>query len=99
MLAIAVSLTFAVAAMLALGVIALTLCQQSSSIMTVIAQAHAARGEKVIVISSAREARSLVAAFAPVVRPARSAGGTATPLTSKRRPTNPFSAGPLCAVA
>lgn len=99
MLAIAVLLTFAVSAMLAMGVIALTLCQQAPSVLAVIAQARAVRGEKEIVFSSAREAKALVAAFEPVVRPRCVSSGTAAPQASKWRPVNSFSAGPLCAVA
>lgn len=99
MLAIATSLTFAISAMLAMGVIALTLRQQAPSVMAVIAQVRAARGEKEIAFSSPREARALIAAFEPVVRPRRVAGGTITPLTSKHRPASPFFAGPRCAAA
>jgi hypothetical protein len=99
MLAIAVSLTFAISATLALGVIALTLRQQAPSVMTVIAQARAARDEKNSVFGSQREAKALVVEFEPTVRTRRVSGGTVTLLTSRRRPANSFSAGPLCAVA
>ena len=98
MLAIAVSLTFAISAMLAMGVIGLTLCQQARSVMAVVAQARAARGEKEIAFSSPREAKALAAAFEPVVRPRRSAG-TVIMLTSNRRPASLSFAGPLCAAA
>jgi hypothetical protein len=99
MLAIAVSLTFAISAMLAMGVIALTLRQQIPSVVAVIAQARAARGEKEIAFSSPREAKALVAAFEPVVRPRRVTESTVTPQTSKLRPVSSFFAGPLCAAA
>ncbi len=99
MLAIAVSLTFALSAMLALGVIALTLRQQAPSVMAVIAQARTARREKEIAFSSPREAKALVAAFEPVVLARKGAGCTVTLLTSKRRPASSFFAGPMCAAA
>lgn len=99
MLAIAVSLTFAVSAMLAVGVIALTLRQQAPSVMSVIAQARAVRGETEIAFSSPREAKALAAAFEPVVRPRRVARGAITPLSSKRRAASSFFAGPQCAAA
>jgi hypothetical protein len=99
MLAIAVSMTFAISAMLAMGVITLTLRQQAPSVMAVIAQARAALGEREVAFSSPREAKALVAAFEPVVRPRRIAGATVTPLTGKRRPASSFFAGPQCAAA
>ena len=100
MLAIAVSLTFALSAVLALGVIVLTLRQQAPSVMAVIAQARAARGELEIAISSKRETQALAAAFAPVVRPRRAIAGTVGPLPGLRRQAaNPFFAKQLCAAA
>lgn len=105
MLAIAVSLTFALSALLAIGVIALTLHQQAPSVRAVIAQARAARGEREIAFSSKRETSALAAAFEPVVRPRRVAGGIISPLPgSRRQAASPFFArpsltGPLCAAA
>ena len=98
MLAIAVSLTFALSAMIALGVIALTLHQQAPSVMAVIAQARAARVEEECLSGSAP-----AAAFAPMARPRRIA--TATPLPGARRSAvsplvaRPSFAGPRCAAA
>lgn len=106
MLAIAVSLTFALSALLAIGVIALTLHQQAPSVRAVIAQARATHGEREIAFSSKLETQALAAAFAPVVRPRRAIAGTVSPLPGSRRSTaaSPFFArstcsGPLCAAA
>lgn len=101
MLAIAVSLTFALSAVLAVSVIALTLRQQAPSVRAVIAQARAARGEREIAFSSKRETKALAAAFEPLVRPRRVAGGTVSPLPGSRRSAaaSPFFVKPLCAAA
>lgn len=96
MLAIVVSLIFAISAMLAMGVIAITLRQQAPSVMAVISQARATRGETEIVFCAARE----TSVVASVVRARRVAGGTVNPLAGLRRtaPT-PFFAKPLCVAA
>ena len=96
MLAIAVSLTFAISAMLAMGVIAITLRQQAPSVIAVILQARATRGETAIVFCATRETNVL----APVVRSRRVAGATVNPLAGFLRPaTTPFFAKPLCVAA
>lgn len=97
MLVIAVSLTFAISATLALCAILLTLRQQAASIRAVIGEARAARGAREIPISSRREAAALAAAFQPVVRLRRVPAGTSV---AARRALllNPASA-PRCAAA
>ena len=105
MLAIAVSLTFAISAMLAMGVIAITLRQQAPSVIAVISQARATRGETAIVCCATREAIVFCATretnvLAPVVRSRRVAGATVNPLAGFLRPaTTPFFAKPLCVAA
>lgn len=98
MLLIAVSLTFAVAASLAIFAIVLTLNQQAASIRSVIDQSRAAHGAREIPISSRREAAAIAIAFQPVVRPRRVAAGGFVP--ARRAPAfSPLSFGPRCAAA
>ena len=102
MLAIAVSLTFALSAMLALGVIALTLRQQASSVRDVIAQARALRGPRELALSPRQQTEALVFGFEPVARSRHVAQGIAGPSSTPRRSLGIMqvaSARPLCAAA